>query len=145
MQTTTTNITTAATTTVVSSRTLTTIVGLEIQVVSNSTVSNLVFDSTRGFLNFTVSGPSGSYGFFDATIGKSLLSGQPIVLIDGVQSPALVSQDANSWYVHVTYVHSEHYVAIGGSNMIPEFPSAAVLLVLLMFVMLAIKRGKQVF
>jgi hypothetical protein len=140
MQTSTTNITTAATTTVVLSTTLTTIVGLEMQVVSNSSVSNLIFDSTRGFLNFTVSGPSGSYGFFNATMAKSLLSGQPIVLIDGVQSPASVSQDANFWYVHATYIHSEHHVAIGGSNMIPEFPSAAALLVLLMLVMLTIKR-----
>ena len=148
MQTSTTNITTVATTTVVSSTTLTTIVGLEIQVVSNSTVSNLVFDSSSGFLNFTVSGPSGSHGFFDATIGKSLLSEQPIVLIDGVQSPASVSQDANFWYVHVTYVYSVHQVAIGGSNMIPEFPPAgalAILLALVMFATLAIKSRKQVF
>ena len=144
----TTNVTTAATTTVVSSTALTTIVGLEIQVVSNSTVSNLVFDSSSGFLNFTVSGPSGSHGFFDATIGKSLLSGQPIVLIDGVQSPASVSQDANFWYVRVTYVHSVHQVAIGGSNMIPEFQPAAALPILLTLVMLAtlaIKRRKQAF
>jgi hypothetical protein len=47
--------------------------------------------------------------------------------------------------VHVTYMHSEHHVAIGGSNMVSEFPSAAVLLVLLMLVVLAIKRRKQVF
>jgi hypothetical protein len=145
IQTSTTKTTNATTTTIVSSTTLTTIVGLEMQVVSNSTVSNLVFDSTRGLLNFTVSGPSGTYGFFDATMAKSLLSGQPIVLIDGIQSPASVSQDASFWYVHVTYVHSEHHVAIGGSNMVSEFPSAAVLLVLLMLVVLAIKRRKQVF
>lgn len=141
----TTNTATTAETTVVSSTTLTTIVGLEMQVVSNSSVSNLVFDSARGFLNFTVSGPSGSYGFFNATIAKSLLSGQPIVFIDGVQSPASVSQDANFWYVRVTYMHSEHHVVIGGSNVIPEFPSAAALLVLLMLVMLAIRRRNQVF
>jgi hypothetical protein len=148
MQTSTTSITTVGATTLVSSTTLTTIVGLEMQVVSNSTVSNLVFDSSRGFLNFTVSGPSGSHGFFDATIGKSLFSGQPIVLIDGVQSPASVSQDANFWYVHATYVHSVHQVAIGGSNMISEFPSAGALLILLTFAMLAalaIQRRKQVF
>lgn len=141
----TTNTGTTGTTTVVSSTTVTTIVGLEMQLISNSSVSNLFFDSTRGFLNFTVSGPSGSYGFFDATIAKILLSGQPIVLIDGVQWPASVSQDANFWYVHVTYMHSEHHVAIGGSNTIPEFPSAAAPLVLLMLIMLAIRRRNQVF
>jgi len=108
------------------------------QVFSNSTVSGLVFDSTRGLLNFTVSGPQGTHGFFDATVAKTLLSGQPVVLIDGVQTSATVSGDANFWYIHVTYPHSQHHVTIGGSNTVPEFPSfllfAALVTVLLVVV-----------
>lgn len=112
--------------------------GMVMQVVSNSSVSNLLFDSTRGLLNFTVSGPAGTVGFFDATIAKSLLSGQPVVLIDGVQTSASVGQDANYWYVEATYPHSQHHVTIGGSNTVPEFPQAIPLLLTLFSLALAL-------
>jgi len=128
--------------TVVISATTATIGGLQMQVVSNSSVSGLLFDSSRGLLNFTVSGPEGSYGFFDATIAKSLLLGQPIVLIDRAERPASVSQDPSFWYIHVTYPHSEHHVTIGGSNTIPEFPAAPLLLCVLMLVMVILKRRR---
>jgi hypothetical protein len=126
---------------VVTSVTTVTVEGLQMQVVSNSSVSGLVFDSTRGLLNFTVSGPTGTYGFFNATIVKTLLSGQPVVLIDGVQSPASVTQDANFWYVHVTYMHSQHHVTIGGSNTVPEFPST--LLLMVAFVLVVVIFGRR--
>jgi hypothetical protein len=129
--------------TVVTSGATTAIAGLQMQVVSNSSVSNLVFDSTKGLLNFTVSGASGTLGFFDATIAKSLLLGEPVVLIDGVQHSASVTDDANFWYVHVTYTHSQHHVTIGGSNTVPEFPSAAVLAIVLAFVIILTKRRRE--
>jgi hypothetical protein len=113
------------------------------QVVSNSTVSGLIFDSTRGLLNFTVSGPSGTHGFFNATIARTLLSGQPVVLIDGVQSPASVSQDANFWYVHVAYMHSQHHVTIGGSNTVPEFASAPLLVIVVLLSSVILGRVKR--
>lgn len=130
-------------TTVGTEATVTAVVqGLVMQVSSNSSVSNLVFDSSRSLLNFTVSGPAGTQGFFDAAIAKSLLLGQPVVLIDGVEHPASVTEDANFWYIHVTYPHSAHQVAIGGSNTIPEFPSAALLLTAVILVMLIIGRRR---
>jgi hypothetical protein len=129
--------------TTVTSGAATTIAGLLMQVVSNSSVSNLVFDSTRGLLNLTVSGASGTYGFFDATIAKGLLLGQPVVLIDGAQHSASITEDANFWHVHVTYTHSQHHVTIGGSNAIPEFPSTAVLAVVLTFVIIVTKRRRE--
>ena len=117
--------------------------GLQMQVVSNSTVTGLIFDSTRGILNFTVSGPQGTYGFFDATVAKTLLSGQPVVLIDGVQTSATVSGDTNFWYIHVTYPHSQHHVTIGGSNTVPEFPQAIPLLLALFSLALVLLCSKR--
>lgn len=114
--------------------------GMVIQIVSNSIVSSIVFDSTRGLLNFTVSGPSGTYGFFNATMAKTFLLGQPLVLIDGVEHPASVSGDPSFWYIHVTYSHSEHHVTIGGSNMIPEFPSVPLLAILLVLAIVILRR-----
>jgi hypothetical protein len=118
-------------------------VGLRMQVVSNSTVSNLLFDPARGLLNFTISGPQGTYGFFDATVAKTLLSGQPVVLIDGVQASATVSGDQNFWYIHVTYPHSQHHVTIGGSNTVPEFPQAIPLLLVLFSLTLVLLTSRR--
>jgi len=112
---------------------------LQMQVVSNSTVSALVFDSTRGILNFTVSGPMGTYGFFDATIAKTLLLGQPIVLIDGIENAASVTEDSAFWFIHVTYSHSQHHVTIGGSSAIPEFPSFLLLTAVFVLVMAVLR------
>ena len=111
-----------------------------IQVVSNSSISELIFDPARSLVNFTVTGPGGTYGFFDATIAKTLLLGQPVVLIDGVKQPASVSEDPISWYIHVTYPHSEHQVTIGGSNTIPEFPSAMLVVVVFAFLSVILRR-----
>jgi hypothetical protein len=134
--------TTLATTvsTVVTSATTASIAGLQAQVASNSSVTSLIFDSTRRLLNFTVSGPPGSFGFFDATIARTLLSGQPIVMIDGVEHPASVTQDASFWYIHVTYSHSEHQITIGGSNTIPEFPPIPLLAVIFILAMIILRR-----
>jgi len=42
---------------------------------SNSTVSDLAFNSTSGHLSFTVSGPSGTTGYANVYISKSLVNG----------------------------------------------------------------------
>lgn len=126
--------------TVVTSGTTATVHGLQMQVVSNSSVSGLVFDSAKGLLNFTVSGPKGTYGFFHATIAKTLLFGQPIVMIDGVEHPASVTEDTDFWYIHVTYSHTEHQITIGGSNTIPEFPPIPLLAIVFILVMIILRR-----
>ncbi|MGB9022766.1 MAG: hypothetical protein WCC94_04945, partial [Candidatus Bathyarchaeia archaeon] len=141
--TTTAGTTVTETSTVISTTTVSptaTTVGLQMQVVSNSSVSGLVFDSTKGFLNFTVSGPMGSFGFFDAMIAKTLLSGQPIVMFDGVEHAASVTEHTNFWYIHVTYPHSEHQITIGGSNTIPEFSPIPLLAIIFILAMIILRR-----
>jgi hypothetical protein len=117
---------------------------LVMQVVSNSSVSGLVFDSNRGTLNFTVSGTSGSLGFFNVTVAKALLHGRPVVLVDGLEHSAIVTEDASFWWVYVTYSHSEHHITLGGAETVPEFPEAFSLLLLLVTLMVplsfAVKR-----
>jgi TolB protein len=133
-------VSTTTVSTVVTSATTATVLGLQMQVVSNSSVSNLVFDSTRSLLNFTVTGPEGTDGFLDATIAKTLLLGQPVVLLDGVEHPASVTEDANFWYIHVTYSHSVHQITIGGSNTISEFPPIPLLAVIFILAMIILRR-----
>jgi len=55
---------------------------LKLQVTSNSTITNLAFDSSRRLINFTVSGTEGTRGFCYVLVAKELLDGRPVVLLD---------------------------------------------------------------
>jgi hypothetical protein len=114
-----------------------------VQIASSSQVSSLIFDSTRNLLNFTVSGPAGTIGYFNATIAKSLLAGSPVLLMDGVEHSAIVTQDANFWYVYTTYSHSVHQVTIGGSSAVPEFPSILLLAAVFMIAIAVIRPRRR--
>ena len=115
---------------------------LKLQVLSNSTITSLFFDSNRRLINFTASGPEGTKGFCNVIISKELLDGAPIVFIDGNQIAAIVNQDTINYYVHFTYSHSSHKITIGGLNTIPEFPTSTVL-ILAIISTLVLKRRKQ--
>jgi thiamine pyrophosphokinase len=102
-----------------------------LQVSSNSTISNLQFDSGRKLINFTASGPSGTVGSTSVVFAKTLISGTPTVLIDnGKTSPISITLMSNSTHysLTVTYPHSTHSITIGGSNSIPEFGALTALL-----------------
>jgi hypothetical protein len=81
---------------------------------SNSTVSALAFNSTSLELSFTVSGPSGTWGYVKATIAKSLVSnGENIkVYLDGNQLNYTLTSSANSWLLTFSYLHSTHQVLV---------------------------------
>jgi hypothetical protein len=95
-----------------------------LQVSSNSTISNLQFDSGRKLINFTASGPSGTVGSTSVVFAKTLINGSPTVMIDnGNTSPISIVLTSNSTHysLTVTYPHSTHSITIGGTNSIPEF------------------------
>jgi hypothetical protein len=84
-------------------------------VASNSTVSNLFFNSTSGELTFTVSAPSGTKGVVDVAIAKSLvadITGLKVYL-DGNQLNYAATPTSDAWLLHVEYSHSGHTVRIG--------------------------------
>ena len=87
-------------------------------VASNSTVSDLAFNSTSGQLSFTVSGPSGTTGYADVYIAKSLVNDISTVkaYIDGNSINYTVTSTADSWILHFTYHHSTHEVTIYLNN-----------------------------
>jgi uncharacterized repeat protein (TIGR02543 family) len=79
---------------------------------SNSTLSSLVFDSTKNQLSFTVSGLSGTYGYLQACIPKTLT---PVVAnlrisLDGVDVPYQTLSQGDAWLVTTEYSHSSHSV-----------------------------------
>jgi LPXTG-motif cell wall-anchored protein len=89
-------------------------------VASNSTISDLAFNSTNNQLSFIVTGATGTSGYTDVTIAKSLINDitQVRVLIDGVQVQSSTTETTDSWLLHFTYPHSTHEVTLqlGGTS-----------------------------
>jgi PQQ-like domain len=81
---------------------------------SNSTVSALVFDSSTNTLNFTVSGQSGTTGFVDMQIAKSLVANIANLKInlDGNNLDYTATSTLDSWLLHYSYSHSTHSITV---------------------------------
>jgi parallel beta-helix repeat protein len=81
---------------------------------SNSTVTELFFNSTSAELSFTVSGEAGTAGYVEVTVAKSLVSSvQDIkVFLDGDQLNVAITEEADSWLLTFTYMHSTHHVTV---------------------------------
>ena len=87
-------------------------------VASNSTVSDLAFNSTSGQLSFTVSGPSGTTGYANVYISRSLVNDTSNIktYIDGNAISYTVTSTDDSWILHFTYHHSTHEITINLNN-----------------------------
>jgi hypothetical protein len=87
-------------------------------IASNSTVAAFVFNSTNEELSFRVSGESGTTGYVNVFIPKSLLSdtsGLNVYMDDNKLTPSIESQ-GDLWLVSFTYHHSTHQVTINIVN-----------------------------
>ena len=81
---------------------------------SNSTVTDLAFNSTSSQLSFTVTGPTGTRGYADVYIAKSLVNDTSSIsaYIDGAQASFTITSTADSYVLHFSYHHSTHEVEI---------------------------------
>ncbi len=80
---------------------------------SNSTVTDLTFNSTNSHLSFTLSGPTGTAGYAKVTIAKILMpNGNLEVFMDETQIPSLVNSNGSYWIITFNYHHSTHRVII---------------------------------
>jgi hypothetical protein len=96
---------------------------------SNSTLSSLVFDSTQNTLSFTVSGASGTYGYVQACIPKTI---EPVianlqVALDGSPVTYVTYDQGDVWIITIEYHHSSHSVvmALNGATPTPTPTSTA--------------------
>jgi hypothetical protein len=98
---------------------------LPFSVVSNSTVSGLVFNSTSEVLSFTVSGPSGTQGYANVTIAKTLIANTTglEVYLDGNTINYTLTSTSYYWLLHFTYHHSTHKIVIYMNALQPEATS----------------------
>jgi parallel beta-helix repeat protein len=81
---------------------------------SNSTLSGVTFNSTTCELSFGVVGPSGTSGYVEVCIPKSLVNNSSLlkVYLDGEQLTYLVEMREDFWLISFTYRHSVHEILI---------------------------------
>jgi parallel beta-helix repeat protein len=109
------------------------------QIVSNSTISNFRFNVTEGpFLKFDVTGENGT-GFCRASIPRNVLwaSDEWKVMVDNEPTNHTVMADDNFSYLYFTYQHGLNSIEIQGTNVISEFPSSVIVLLVLIFTTMA--------
>jgi len=105
--------------------------GVDVQIVSNSTVSDFQFSGTA--ILFNVSGANGTTGFCNICVPNSLLNGTLIVFVNGtqVQYSLLSSSNSSLSYLYFTYGHSTEQVTI-----VPEFPDSLILAIFMLTTLL---------
>lgn len=109
---------------------------------SNSTVSDLAFDSASSALSFSVTGQSGTTGYVDVCVAKTLVADPSIIqaYIDGNPVNYTVTSVDDSWILHFSYHHSSHDIEFSfnshttsssspTSEPAPELPQETLLIV----------------
>jgi parallel beta-helix repeat protein len=116
-------------------------IAYNVDVVSNSTVSEFQFNPSEGaLLRFNVTGDDGTSGFCRVTIPKSLLwveDGWTITVGDQPITDYTLIPDENYTYLYFTYNHTTKTVEIQGTHVIPEFPSTPILMLLMLTTLIA--------
>jgi hypothetical protein len=90
---------------------------------SNSTLSTLSFDSAAKQLSFTVSGPTGTTGYVEVYVPKSLMSNVSglAVNLDGHPLEYASQSTNDAWLISFTYHHSTHEVTMNLGNDAGDF------------------------
>jgi parallel beta-helix repeat protein len=113
-----------------------------VDIISNSTLSDFKLDATQKTLSFNVTGIEGKAGFCRITIPnivvQDLWQGNYTVLLNGEPWPFRNWTDATNTYIYINYTHSEHQIII-----IPEFPSAIVFPLFMIFTLVAFVLRKK--
>jgi len=115
-------------------------------VASNSTVSQLAFNSTSRELTFTVAGPTGTAGYVNVYIAKTLVDDitDIKVYLDGHNQNYTATSLDGSWLLYFIYLHSTHKITINlgypstpfiqtplGKTMIYAIPITAIIVIIL--------------
>ncbi len=114
---------------------------------SNSSISELAFNTTDWTLSFDAAGPNGTKGYVKITIAKSLVSdiANMKVYIDSIQTTNFSATSTDdSWLLTFNYSHSTHQVLVDlDINIIPEYSSIFPLLFIMATLLMVIVRAKK--
>ena len=98
---------------------------------SNSTVTGIEFKQESSELNLSVTGQSGTIGFVDLYVSKSLVENVSAIqsYVDGNPVSFTVTSTDDSWILHFYYHHSSHNIMFDLSeadiSSVPEMPKAS--------------------
>jgi parallel beta-helix repeat protein len=108
---------------------------------SNSTVTDLAFDSAGNKLSFVVDGENGTTGYTRVTIAKNLAPDitKLKVQVDKIEYGYTVTEMTDSWILTFTYNHSTHQIEVDFNQApIPEIPALLVLPIFMIATLLAV-------
>ena len=117
-----------------------------ISVVTNSTIPSQTFDFSQGQkkISFSVTGLSGTAGFCNITIPRTLVDctnlDEWVIFANGtdISGNCHKNRDADYTYICIPYTHSAQQIQIKGIWVVPEFPSSLILPLFMMATLLAI-------
>jgi parallel beta-helix repeat protein len=117
-----------------------------VDVISNSTVSDFSFNPESALIRFNIDGKIGTTGFCRVTIPKGLLDAEYYwtILVDDTPLIPLLKEDADNTYLYFTYRHGIKTVEVIGTDAIPEFPSWIILPLFLMTVLFGVILRKRI-
>jgi outer membrane protein assembly factor BamB len=113
---------------------------------SNSTISDLTFDSNSHRLSFVAYGENGTTGYTKVTIAKNLAPDitKLKVHLDKTEYEYTVMNMTDSWVLFFSYNHSIHQVEVDlGQTPIPEFPSVLIVALFMIGTILAVIAYKK--
>jgi hypothetical protein len=102
-----------------------------VKVSSDSTVSAVAFDQPQRTLYFNVTGSEGTDGHAVVSIPPELLraqTGEWQVIIDTTPTTPFVLTNSTYTFFYLNYTHSTRQIRITGTEAIPEFTPAPILL-----------------
>ena len=85
---------------------------------SNSTISNLAFNSTSSELSFNINGETGTKGYTDVYVAKTLIDDITKLKVYLDQNELDYSSQLidDSWKIHLNYNHSTHSILLSLSS-----------------------------
>lgn len=103
-----------------------------VTVLSNSSLSDFAFSQPNKQISFKVVGPKAMQSYCNVTIPKNLLQGNWTVQIDDSDIVPTITENDTHTFIYISYTHaSTHTITITGEWVIPEFPTATLISLLL--------------
>lgn len=104
----------------------------QVEIASNSDVGDVKLDQEAKKISFTVEGEDGTSGLAEITVPKAMLSGEMVIMIDGQAlepADAIVKSNTSAAVTfEINYHHSRHKVDVTGTQVVPEFPTSAMIM-----------------
>lgn len=118
-----------------------------VTMISDSTISNFNFSQPDMQISFNVTGPAGKAGYCNVTIPKNLLRDSPwTILLNGTDwtTSCTITENATHTFIYIPYTCSTNKIQIIGTWVVPEFPSATILpLLMIATIISAILRRRR--